>query len=202
MNHILKITSLNNHYFALRHGQSMANVEGLIVSTAENGVPKYGLSDEGRAQVTRSVNNAKASNALNASTRIISSDFKRAHESAKMAKALLASAHSIELDAKLRERDFGDFELMDNSHYQTVWDNDAIDSSHTIDNAESADAVMRRATAVVATLEEQYSGETFLLVAHGDTLQILQAAFKKYPASKQREMVHLETAEIRALHLL
>jgi len=201
MNHLLSLTSLKNHYFALRHGESMANIEGLIVSTPENGVPKYGLSDEGRAQVTRSVSNAKTSNELDANTRIVSSDFKRAHESANIAKELLTSTHSIELDAKLRERDFGDFELMDNTHYQTVWDNDAIDSSHTIDNAESADAVMQRATAVVSTLEKQFSGETFLLVAHGDTLQILQTAFKKYPASKQREMVHLETAEIRALPL-
>ncbi len=201
MNHLLNFTSLKNRYFALRHGESMANVEGLIVSTPENGVPKYGLSDEGRAQVTQSVTRAKENNELDVNTRIISSDFKRAHESAEIAQQLLASTHSIKLDAKLRERDFGDFELMDNSHYQTVWDNDAIDSSHTIDNAESADAVMQRVTAVVASLEEQFNGETFLLVAHGDTLQILQAAFKKYPASKQREMVHLETSEIRALQL-
>ncbi|MCF6191145.1 MAG: histidine phosphatase family protein [Cocleimonas sp.] len=202
MNYLLNFALLKNHYFALRHGESMANVEGLIVSTPENGIPKYGLSNEGRAQVTQSVTRVLDKNDLDANTRIISSDFKRAHESAKIAKELLASAHSIELDAKLRERDFGDFELMDNTHYQTVWDNDAIDSSHTIDNAESADAVMQRATAVVASLEKQFNGETFLLVAHGDTLQILQAAFKKYPASKQREMVHLETAEIRVLHLL
>ncbi len=202
MNYLLKITFLKNRYFALRHGESMANIEGLIVSTPENGVPKYGLSDEGRAQVTRSVTHARENKELDAKTRIISSDFKRAHESAKIAKKLLASVCSIELDAKLRERDFGDFELMDNTHYQTVWDNDAIDSSHTIDNAESADAVMQRATAVVASLEEQFTDETFLLVAHGDTLQILQTAFKKQAASKQRDMLHLETAEIRKLELI
>ena len=201
MNHLLKMSSLKNQYFALRHGESLANVEGLIVSTPENGMSKYGLSDEGRAQIARSVTRAKENNKLDANTHIISSDFKRAHESAEIAQQLLASTHPIKLDAKLRERDFGNFELMDNTHYQTVWNNDAIDSSHTIDNAESADAVMQRATAVVASLEEQFSGETFLLVAHGDTLQILQTAFKKYPASKQREMVHIETAEIRGLDL-
>jgi len=91
---------------------------------------------------------------------------------------------------------------MDNTHYQTVWNNDAIDSSHTINNAESADAVMKRVTKLIASLEKQYNSETFLLVAHGDTIQILQTAFKKLPASKQREMIHLETAEIRKLTLL
>ena len=199
MNNLLNFTALKNRYFVLRHGESLANIEGLIVSTAENGVLKYGLSDEGRSQVKQSVTRALENNELDANTRIISSDFKRAHESAKIAHDLLSSKHPIELGAKLRERDFGNFELMDNSHYQTVWDNDAIDSSHTIDNAESADAVMQRATAVVVSLEKKFTGETFLLVAHGDTLQILQTAFKKQPASKQREMTHLETAEIRAL---
>lgn len=201
MNHLFKVTHLKNTYFALRHGESMANVEGLIVSTPENGVPKYGLSDEGRAQVTKSVTSAKANNELDASTRIVSSDFKRAHESAEIALQILASKVAIELNARLRERDFGDFELMDNTHYQIVWDNDAVDSSHTIDNAESADSVMQRATELIISLEKKYQGETFLLVAHGDTIQILQTAFKQYPASKQREMVHLETAEIRKLEL-
>ena len=60
---------------------------------------------------------------------------------------------------------------------------------------------MRRATEVVWSLESYYDDQTFLLVAHGDTLQILLTAFKKYPASRQRELKHLETAEIRPLAL-
>jgi len=201
MNKLAKFSTLNNTYFALRHGESLANVEGIIVSTPENGVPKYGLSDKGQLQVEQSIANAILIEELGASTRIISSDFKRAYESAEIAYQLLSSEHPLELDARLRERDFGDFELKSNIHYQTVWNNDALDSSHTIDNAESADAVMQRATELITELESGYCGETFLLVAHGDTIQILQTAFKKYPASKQREMRHLETAEIRHLPL-
>ena len=201
MNNLLEITTLKNTYFAMRHGESMANVEGIIISTPENGVPKYGLSDEGRGQVGRSVNDALLNSRLDDAMHIVSSDFKRAHESADIACKLLTSKHPVKLDVRLRERDFGDFELKSNVHYQTVWDNDAIDSSHTIDNAESADAVMQRATELVLELENDHQNEIFLLVAHGDTIQILQTAFKKYPASKQREMKHLETAEIRLLIL-
>lgn len=201
MNNLLEITTLKNTYFAMRHGESMANVEGIIISTPENGVPKYGLSDEGRVQVGRSVNDALLNSRLDDAMHIVSSDFKRAHESADIACKLLTSKYPVKLDVRLRERDFGDFELKNNVHYQTVWDNDAIDSSHTIDNAESADAVMQRATELVLELENDHQNEIFLLVAHGDTIQILQTAFKKYPASKQREMKHLETAEIRLLIL-
>ena len=201
MNKLLEFTTLKNTYFAMRHGESMANVEGIIISTPENGIPKYGLSNEGRGQVERSVSDALSNSRLDATTQIVSSDFKRAHESAEIARQLLASKHPLKLDARLRERDFGDFELKSNIHYQTVWDNDVIDSSHTIDNAESADAVMQRATKLVLELENMYENESFLLVAHGDTIQILQTAFKKYSASKQRELKHLETAEIRLLEL-
>ena len=201
MNKLLELTTLKNTYFAMRHGESMANVEGIIISTPENGIPKYGLSDKGRGQVDSSVSDALSNGKLDDTTFIVSSDFKRAHESAEIARKLLASEAPLKLDARLRERDFGDFELKSNIHYQTVWDNDGVDSSHTIDNAESADAVMERATELVADIEDSHKGKTFLLVAHGDTIQILQAAFKKLSASKQREMRHLETAEIRFLVL-
>lgn len=201
MNKLLELTTLKNTYFAMRHGESMANVKGIIISTPENGIPKYGLSDRGRGQVDCSVSDALSNEKLDDTTLIVSSDFKRAHESAEIAHKLLVSEAPLKLDARLRERDFGDFELKSNIHYQTVWDNDGIDSSHTIDNAESADAVMERATELVTDIENSHKGKTFLLVAHGDTIQILQAAFKKLSASKQREMKHLETAEIRFLVL-
>ena len=56
MNHLLDIVELNSQYFIMRHGESTANVEGIIVSTPENGVTKYGLSEEGQAQVKQSIN--------------------------------------------------------------------------------------------------------------------------------------------------
>ena len=201
MNKLLKFIGVKNTYFAIRHGESMANVEGIIVSAPENGIPKYGLSDKGRMQVEHSIGAALSENILDKNIRIISSDFKRAHESAEIARKLLSIEVPIKLDARLRERNFGDFELKTNIYYQIVWDNDALNSSHTIDNAESADAVMQRATELVAELEDIYKNEVFLLVAHGDTIQILQTAFEKCSASKQREMKHLETAEIRFLAL-
>ena len=199
MNHLLTLTSLKNQYFGMRHGQSLANCEGLIVSTPENGVPGYGLSDEGKLQVDKSTTGK--SGEINSSIQIISSDFKRAHESSKIAHKKFDSTHALLLDSRLRERNFGDYELTADVNYQKAWSSDASDSSHTIDNVESADSVMARATELVVSLEEKYNGCSFLLVAHGDTLQILQTAFKKYPASKQRELTHLETAEIRELVL-
>lgn len=200
MNYLKQVNELKNAYFGMRHGQSLANTQSLIVSKPENGISAYGLSEEGEEQVRKSINKAIADNRLDERLHIISSDFKRARETAEIAQALLGVQREIQLDSRLRERDFGDFELKTNDFYERSWQQDAIDPSHTLHNVESAESVMERSSALIMSLERTYQGERFLLVAHGDTLQILQTAFLKVSASKQRKMKHLETAEIRNFH--
>ena len=198
MNHLQSINKLNNQYFALRHGESIANQKGLIVSSPENGIKNYGLSETGRKQIETSI---RGNDKVKKVTKVISSDFLRTVESAAIAHQCLHSKTEIQYDKKLRERFFGDHELQDNSYYQKVWDDDKLDSSHTNNNVESADAVMERTTSLVMTLENEFNGESFLLVSHGDALQILQAAFNKTPASLHRSLPNLDTAEIRELIL-
>ena len=183
----------------MRHAQSLANCEGLIVSRPENGLLNYGLSKKGQLQVKDSA--FKFIYTFDRKIQIISSDFKRAKETADVIHQSLRVTTAIKFDERLRERDFGDFELHSDMHYQTTWDNDAKDSSHTINNVESADDVMTRVTKLIVDIEKEYSKSTLLLVAHGDTLQILQTAFQKQAATKQRELAHLENAEIRELFL-
>ena len=180
MNYLQTQKTLNNRYFVMRHGESIANQKDLIVSAPENGVTDYGLSAIGHLQLEQSI---KANTLLTADSKIISSDFKRARESAEIAHSLLNCKDDVTLSENLRERFFGDFEMSSNIHYQTVWDNDAVNSGHRIDNVESADAVMERTSSLVLSLEKECSSKIFLLVSHGDALQILQAAFLKAAAS-------------------
>jgi broad specificity phosphatase PhoE len=44
---------LHNRFFGMRHGQSRANVEGVIASDPTTATVRYGLSDEGLAQARR-----------------------------------------------------------------------------------------------------------------------------------------------------
>ncbi|MEB8434065.1 histidine phosphatase family protein [Cocleimonas sp. KMM 6892] len=198
MNHLTTLNTLNNQYFALRHGESVANQKDLIVSSPENGIKDYGLSETGQKQIRDSI---EAFNTLNNKTRIISSDFLRTAESAQIARQLLQAEREIQFSPLLRERFFGDHELKDNSFYQNVWDMDLQDSAHNNNNVESTDAVLERTTSFIATLETNFKDEVFLLVSHGDALQILQTAFSKVPASTHRSLTHLQTAEIRELVL-
>jgi broad specificity phosphatase PhoE len=190
---------LSNTYFVMRHGRSLANEKEIIVSDPAKGVSGYGLTEQGKLDVAKSVNEAKENNILDASTIIISSDFTRATETANIAAKILGAKDAV-LTPKLRERYFGQLEATHNSNYQMVWDEDVVDHTHTTNSVESVADVLARGLSLISELEEKYVSRNILLVSHGDTLQILQTAFKDTHPSKHRSLVHLKTAEIRALH--
>ncbi|MGB5330719.1 MAG: histidine phosphatase family protein, partial [Gammaproteobacteria bacterium] len=171
MNHLLSIERLNNRYFAMRHGHSLANQQGIIVSHPENGRDNYGLSERGREQVRTSL---RQNNQLDAKTVVVTSDFKRARESAGIAFELLACKVSICDEPRLRERHFGELELASDDSYDQVWQQDEVNPDSRVKDVESVNQVMARVTSVIADYENQYSAATILLVSHGDALQILQ----------------------------
>ncbi|MDX2464551.1 MAG: histidine phosphatase family protein [Porticoccus sp.] len=193
----LQKQKLHNTYFAMRHGQSEANVAGIIASDPATGCNKYGLTDIGKQQVTLSVQNAVE---LKSDVRIICSDFLRTKETAEIAYRLLQTKHPIQYSIQLRERFFGELNGLSDHHYQDVWTLDKANTNHQEYGVESANQVVVRASILIAQLEERFTGDTFLLVAHGDVLQLLQTWFNHVPSSEHRELPHLSTAEIRCLN--
>ena len=198
MNFIRQTYQLQNRYFAMRHGHSLANQQRIIVSDPANGRGGYGLSDLGRRQVADSL---AGNTALDESTLIVSSDFRRALESARIAHEHLGGDSGPLVDERLRERYFGSLELGPDLRYAQVWREDASNPDSEPFGAESANRVTRRVTALIVELEATYRDRNILLVSHGDALQLLQAAFQKQAASRHRALDHLETAEIRLLIL-
>jgi probable phosphoglycerate mutase len=189
---------LKNRYFMMRHGHSLANEAGIVVSDPKNGVPGYGLSEKGKRQVEESIKYAKEIYGFDQSLLIVSSDFKRCRETAEAVSAALGTSN-VELEPRLRERFFGEFELGPNTTYAQVWTQDAINDQIGSFGTESAQATLNRGLAVIADLETQFTGETILLVSHGDTLQILSTAFDLINPGRHRDLPLLETAEIRPL---
>lgn len=192
----LQLGALHNTYFGMRHGKSVANEEQIIVSNPAHGVPGYGLSEEGKEQVRASAEKAKKENILDDSIVIVSSDFARARETAEMTAQILGSKN-ITLDARLRERFFGDWDKTANSNYKKVWSADREDHTHTENGVESVEDVLKRTTSLIEELEKKHSGQKVLLVSHGDTLQILNTAFREVHPSDHPDLKLLETAEIR-----
>jgi probable phosphoglycerate mutase len=196
MNHLPAMESLKNRFYVMRHGQSLANQQGIIVSDPAWGVDGYGLSDTGRKQVECSVESASF---LDAEVRVMCSDFLRARETAEIVHRLLACATPLQTDARLRERHFGRLDLGPDTAYPEVWRSDERDPDSEPHGAESANRVMARVTALIRECEQNFIRSSILLVSHGDALQILQTAFAGESAARHRQIPHLETAEIRRL---
>lgn len=196
MNHLTGVDRLVNRYHAMRHGQSKANVAGVIVAAiSDDRGGDWGLTELGRRQALA----AAEASALPADTAIWSSDFARAHQTAQIAGARLG-APEVALSAALRERRFGDLELSSTEDYALAWAADESGSGQP-DGVEPVTEVLDRMTALVADLERRFAGRDVLLVSHGDPLQILQAGFLRLDPARHRHVPPLETAEIRRLHL-
>ena len=189
---------MRNIYFVLRHGWSLANTEKMIVSSPDDSLGEWGLSEEGVQEVIDSVSKARDEGILDGSTIIASSDFLRTKETAETAARVLG-ASNIVFTPRLRERFFGNWDKTQNSNYQKVWDDDKIDHFHTHERVESVAEVLKRSLAFIEELERKYSGKKILIVSHGDTLQILQTAFEGKHPSEHRSLLHLKTGEVRRL---
>lgn len=179
----------------MRHGESIANRKGLIVSDAANALNDYGLTSLGAEQVMNSALKTR----LNEKVKIISSDYLRAKETADIvAKVLCANADPV-LEPLLRERDFGTWELMDHANYEDVWQNDATTPEQTFNQVELISQVLTRGLTVIEKLEAQYQGQSILLVGHGDVLQILLAHYNGLDIRFHRTLASIKNAEIRVL---
>lgn len=198
MNHLQNVSKLKNRYWAMRHGQSKANLQHIVISHPENGTHEdYALSELGREQARTAAANAP----LTQETIIYCSDFSRARETAHIVQHVL-DIPEIHITQKLRERHFGDWEKSDQSNvYHKVWDSDHANADHVENNVEAVNMVLDRATSLIIDLEKKYQDKDILLVSHGDTLQILQTGFQKTYPGKHRDLPHLEVAEVRELNL-
>ena len=142
-----------------------------------------------------------------ATLRIVASPFSRTLETATLAGAAVGIAPGVPAFStaeELVERHFGGFELQDNAHYATVWEEDAKDLDwRPPGGGESVLDVAERVAALYARLEEGLGSDgaaplKILLVAHGDTLSIATAVAKGADLGQHRAHAQ-ETGELRRL---
>lgn len=184
---------LRNKYYLMRHGRSLANEEGIIISDPANGCPGYGLSGAGREQIRNSVENCGF---LDSGTLIYCSDFLRTIETAALVAEILKTAKPVP-SPLLRERYFGEYEKSGDSNYENVWKKDRLDGHNTHRGVESPEAVRNRFISLIISLEKQFSNKEILLVSHGDILQIALTWTYNAAPQEHRSLDHIETAEIR-----
>ncbi|MBR9903823.1 MULTISPECIES: histidine phosphatase family protein [unclassified Halomonas] len=179
-----------NRYLLMRHGHSQANQQGVIVSSPERGVADFGLSELGEQQLVQRV----ADWQWPTPTLVVHSDFLRTTQTAAHIAAAFGLTPSVE--TRLRERYFGEFEGQSDDRYSSIWALDAEDAEHTHHRVEAVSAVATRMQAVIDGWEQKASGETIVLVSHGDPLQILLTALAGKSLATHREQTPLAPASI------
>jgi len=186
---------LNNRYYLMRHGESVANKEGLIVSASKNALSNYGLTTKGADQVL----NAALNTRLGKKIIIVSSDYKRAVETANIMHGVLGVSQTVTLEPLLRERNFGDWELTEHENYEKVWQQDLTNPKQSVNNVETVEQTLNRGLKVIANLEASYENKKILLVGHGDVLQIMFAYHHNINPRFHRSLSSIANADIRSL---
>ena len=190
------VADLRNTYYLMRHGISVPNKEGIIISTIENGArPEHGLvAPDGYEQAEQSA----LASGLGEDTLIVASPFSRTIQTAEVLQRV-AGAGEIEVDKRLRERHFGRLELESADNYGTVWERDARSATHTSWGVESLCSVAQREFKLLASLEETHIGRVIVLVGHADPLNILRAGFARKSLRTHRKAFSIANAEILPL---
>jgi broad specificity phosphatase PhoE len=188
-------------YIGLRHGQSEANVLGVISSNPAVGTVTHRLTDLGKAQARASASELLKELGFDGKELdeeqwaedlvFVSSDFTRAYETAKFCIEELEkifsdvddsdnaqSSYPIQIRKELRERYFGSYDAKELIFYNRVWTLDTINADNTERSVESVNQVIHRISGLIQDLEQQYEGKTIVLVSHADTLQITQSYLK------------------------
>lgn len=191
---------MRNRYFALRHGISVANEEGIIISHPENALAGWGLSERGAAECRRlfAPERVAEHGFSPAGTVVYTSDFKRAAETA----AIFCERNALPpplTDPRLRERNFGRLEKRSIDAYDLVWERDARDENNDFEGCESTAQLAARLKALLAELESRWQGKRIVLVSHGDPLQVLQTILLGLRCNQHRTLPHLGNAELRPI---
>ncbi|MBN2545069.1 MAG: histidine phosphatase family protein [Spirochaetes bacterium] len=182
----------------MRHGESEANKEKIIISKLDNGLSRYGLTQKGEKQVLKAI---KKNKIFDDEMIIFSSNFKRARETAMIIIQNMKIKNYF-FTEYLKERDFGDFEKRRDGNYKKIWELDMENPNHEIYNVESVNEVLKRMIFLIDQIEKKNKDKNILLISHGDPLQILTTVFINEKVSNHRIVKHLKPAEIRELKLI
>ncbi|KAK5774751.1 hypothetical protein PVK06_042607 [Gossypium arboreum] len=176
---------LRNRYWILRHGKSIPNEKGLIVSSLENGIRlEYQLASEGVEQaelagklflkegkkkscfiygwIAFQVQELKENDIPLENVRMCYSPFARTRHTAEVVASTLNlpfEGPQCKVMEDLRERYFGpSFELLSHDKYTEIWAMDEKDPFTRPEGGESVDDVASRLASAMATMESEYQG--------------------------------------------
>ncbi len=161
--------SIAASFILFRHGESEWNAQGRW-----QGQGDPSLTETGRRQVQQTAQSFIENPDTPTFQKIISSDLKRAAQSAKILGEALGLP--IKVDARFRELDVGEWSGLSHEEISQRWPDDykafrAGDAEVCLGGAESWSVLRARFRQALGELALEFSGETILLVAHGGAIR-------------------------------
>lgn len=174
--------------YIVRHGQTEENIQRIL-----QGHMPGTLTDKGKEQVRNAAELLSKEGVK--FTRIVSSDLKRAMDSARIiSERLELPITPMEI---LRERDWGKFTGMSIAEASEKY---RIDGKWIFPEGttETEEGIYERAGKALVELQKQFADETIIVVTHGQFARNLIAAHFEY---NYHEVAAFVNAEIRMLNL-
>lgn len=150
---------MRNRFFIVRHGESENNVLELYDSHIKN-VDRYGLTENGRAQIMSAAENIEKIH------KIFTSPFKRTRETAEIFQ--VHSLADLHIDHRLREIDLGTL------HGETHRDLPDLNEDELIFEGESIAEIKDRMMEFITETNQLHEGLNILIVSHGGPIEILR----------------------------
>ena len=131
---------------------------------------------------------------------VISSDFRRARETAEIVHAQLSVKLPLHQDSRLRERGMGSLEGRPREEFRKILDNDMVDPTHSEDGVESLTSMVSRMGEVFRDADKEFEEKVVLVVSHGDPLSCIYAVYNNVsPCKRYKEFSMYKTCEIREM---
>ena len=133
---------------------------------------------------------------------VVSSEFKRARETAEILHDHFNPTAPLRLEAALRERDFGELHLGPSERAEEIFQADIIDPTHTNYGCEPVMNVITRMSHLVQSLDREFQDHILVLVSHGDPLYYLACVMAGVPTTEFAASFEFHNCDIRELSAL
>ncbi len=193
----------NTDIVILRHGQSLANLKGIIASQFSTAGHAYGLTDIGRDQVAESALKIKAQ-FPGRQIVIVASPLLRTQQTAQVTADILGvDPKDIITDKRFIERDFSYYEGQSDQYYKSVWafDEKGLPVSKAFNrHIEELRSVHDRTREALDEYAHRFPGAVIIVATHGDVASNIITSDHGKPLSQHRAIGGLPTAGFALLN--
>ncbi len=178
-----KTKKSGNQYFVMRHGETEANLKGLVSSIMNSGSH---LTEEGKAQIRATADELKKEGI----DVIISSPFVRTRETTEiMCDVLGIDKDSVVYEDRLGEMSLPAYEGKTWAEYHTDYPKTVENFTKAKEGDESYADVKRRVSQVLHEIESTYKGKKILIVTHGGPAWLMVSGAHAYTAQESLGMI-------------